>query len=152
MFTPELSRFLKDKGWWKLQSTVVRKGRGEFLTILLHYCALGLPSSLFWIWYTKPKEFRNILSFFGPPLKRCTYPLSYNGCKHTYEVYKHVTQNVPPLKNVSPPRVNPPKAGLPSSASPLFATSCPHHAGRPCLLVGNICNLVGENSNHVVVS
>ena len=37
-FLPELSRFLRDKGEWEPQNTVVRKGRGEFLTPFSPWC------------------------------------------------------------------------------------------------------------------
>ena len=39
---PELYRFLRDKGGWEPQSTVVRKG-GGFLTPLSRYSALAFP-------------------------------------------------------------------------------------------------------------
>ena len=42
----DLGRTLQRKGGWEPQSTVVRKGSGEFPTPLSHYCALGFPSSL----------------------------------------------------------------------------------------------------------
>ena len=66
LFLLELSRNLQKKGGWEDQSTVVWKGSGELPTPLSHYCALGIPSSLFSL---KPPEFRHKLNFFGPPFR-----------------------------------------------------------------------------------
>ena len=62
---PELWRFVREKGGWEPQKTMVRKGSEELPPPLSHDCFLGFPSSLFSL---KRPEFRHKRNFFGPLL------------------------------------------------------------------------------------